>query len=133
MTDLRKGTDVQLLESFIKTRARRAERKTAYADADASDKQAQEAIESEFLRRFNERGIDNVSKNGIGTAYRSNRASATVGDWEAFLTWVQDNDEFDMLERRVSKTAVQEYKDQNADLPPGVKWSEMHTVNFRAK
>ena len=80
--------DVSLLKIFIGLRDKRSQRKADYDADDAGDKDKQNRIETEFLRRFNERGIDNVSSREFGTAYRSTRSSATVADWEAVLDHV---------------------------------------------
>jgi hypothetical protein len=125
--------DASLLKLFIGLRDRRAERKAAYLADDESDRSKQDKIEVEFLRRFQERGIDNVSARSVGTAYRSTRSSATVADWDAFLDHVQQNAAWEMLERRVNKTAVEQFKAVNDDLPPGVNWAETQVVNFRRK
>lgn len=125
--------DVTLLKMFIALRDRRAERKAAYQADDEGDRTKQDKIEVEFLRRFGERGIDNVSARGVGTAYRSTRSSATVADWDSFLEHVKGNDAWEFLERRVNKTAVEQFKAVNDDLPPGVNWAETQVVNFRRK
>lgn len=125
--------DVSLLKLFIALRDRRAQRKADYNLDDAGDKEKQEKIEVEFLKRFNERGIDNVSSKGVGTAYRSTRTSARVADWDSLFDFVQKEGAWEMLERRVNKTAVEQFKDVNSDLPPGVDWSETQTINFRRK
>jgi hypothetical protein len=114
-------------------RDRRAQRKAAYDNDDADDRTKQDKIEVEFLRRFQERGIDNVSARDVGTAYRTTRSSATVADWDTFLNHVVENEAWEMLERRVNKTAVQQYKAEEEDLPPGVNWAETQVVNFRRK
>jgi len=133
MAKLAEVDDVSLLKFFIALRDRRAERKAAYQADDEGDRHKQEKIETEFLRRFQDRGIDNVSARGVGTAYKSTRASATVADWDAFLEHVQENEAWEMLERRVNKTAVEQFRDHNDDLPPGVNWSETQVINFRRK
>jgi hypothetical protein len=125
--------DVSLLKLFIALRDRRAQRKAAYDEDDAGDKDKQNKIEVEFLRRFQDRGIDNVSARDVGTAYRSTRSSATVADWDAFLEHVLSNEAWEMLERRVNKTAIEQFKSVNDDLPPGVNWAETQVVNFRRK
>lgn len=125
--------DVSLLRLFIALRDRRAQRKAAFNEDDAGDKDKQNKIEIEFLRRFQSRGIDNVSARDVGTAYKSTRASATVADWDAVLGFVQENGAWEMLERRVNKTAVEQFKSVEGDLPPGVNWSETQVVNFRRK
>lgn len=125
--------DASLLKIFIGLRDRRAQRKAAYDADDANDKDKQNKIEVEFLRRFNERGVDSVASREHGTAYRSTRSSATVADFEAFLTHVKEKEAWELLERRVNKSAVQDYRDVHDDLPPGVNWSEAQVVNFRRK
>lgn len=131
MTKINELGDAALLKFFIALRDRRAQRKAAYQAEDEGDRTKQDKIEAEVLRRFNERGIDNVSARGIGTAYKSTRASATIGDWDAFIDHVKTNAAWELLERRANKTAVEQFKDANEDLPPGVNWSETQTVNFR--
>lgn len=125
--------DVTLLRVFIGLRDRRAARKADYAADDLGDRTKQDKIEVEFLRRFNDRGIDNVSARNVGTAYKSTRSSATVADWDNFLGHIQEHDAWELLERRVNKTAVEQFKSVNDDLPPGVNWSETQVINFRRK
>jgi len=125
--------DLSLLKMFIALRDRRAQRKADYDLADSGDKKKQEKIEIEFLRRFHDRGIDNVSSRGVGTAYMSTRSSASVADWDELFDFIQTHDAWEMLERRVNKTAVEQFKAVNDDLPPGVNWSETQVVNFRRK
>lgn len=133
MTSISEIDDASLLKVFIGLRDRRAERKAAYQADDEGDRMKQNKIEIEFLRRFQDRGIDNVSARSVGTAYKSTRASATVADWDGFLDHVKEHDAWELLERRVNKTAVEQFKAVNSDLPPGVNWSETQVVNFRRK
>jgi len=125
--------DATLVKLFIALRDRRARRKADFQLDDVDDKEKQERIEIEFLKRFNERGIDNVSARGIGTAYRSVRASAKVADWDSLLEFIQKEGAWEMLERRVSKVAVEQFKAETNDLPPGVDWGETQVINFRRK
>jgi hypothetical protein len=125
--------DGSLLKLFIALRDRRARRKADFQLDDVDDKEKQERIEIEFLKRFNERGIDNVSARGVGTAYRSVRASARVADWDSLLDFIKKEGAWEMLERRVSKVAVEQFKAETNDLPPGVDWGETQVINFRRK
>ncbi len=125
--------DATLVKLFIALRDRRARRKADYQLDDVGDKEKQEKIEVEFLKRFNKRGIDNVSARGIGTAYRSVRASAKVADWDSLLEFIKKEGAWEMLERRVSKVAVEQFKAETDDLPPGVDWGETQVINFRRK
>mgnify|MGYP000061800543 FL=1 len=125
--------DATLVKLFIALRDRRARRKADYQLDDVDDREKQEKIEVEFLKRFNKRGIDNVSARGMGTAYRSVRASAKVADWDSLLEFIKKEGAWEMLERRVSKVAVEQFKAETDDLPPGVDWGETQVINFRRK
>lgn len=128
MSDLDDGS---LLKIYVSLRDRRAQRKNEYTAADAGDKAKQDKIEMEFLQRFDTRGIDNVSTRGVGTAYRSTRTSATVADFDALLEYVKEQGAWELLEKRVSKTAVEQHVQVNDELPPGVNWRETYTVNIK--
>ena len=125
--------DVSLLKVFIGLRDRRGRRKADYQLDDVDDKDKQDRIEVEFLKRFNDRGIDNVSTKGVGTAYRATRTSASVADWDSLFGFIQKEEAWEMLERRVNKTAIEQFKAVNDDLPPGVNWNETQVINFRRK
>lgn len=83
-------------------------------------------IEAALLKYMQEHGLENL-KTAAGTAYIAERTSATVQDWDALLEYILDNEAFDLLERRVNKTAFLERKAE----PPGVKMSTTLAVNFR--
>lgn len=133
MVKLAEAADVVLLRAYLQLRDARAERKKQYDTLDEDDKGRQERIEGEILRRLNERGLDKMSATDVGTAYRSKRTSATVADWDAFFSHVMDTESYQLLERRANKKAVEEFQEVNDDLPPGVNYTVMHTVNFRRK
>lgn len=128
---LSEAPDDVLVRKFVEIREARAQRKAAYTADDEADKARQEKIESEFLRRFLERGSTASACKGVGTAYLNNRTSATVADKDVFFAFLRENDAWELLDMRCSKTAVEAYKTANDDLPPGVNWSEELTVGFR--
>jgi hypothetical protein len=47
------------------------------------------------------------------------------------LTFIRDNEAFDMLEKRVSKTAVRGYMDENGSVPPGITYGSKLGINIR--
>ena len=133
MTNASELDDQKLIRLFMAIRDQQSQRKAAYDADDKEDKATRAKIEIEFLRRFNERGIDNVTSREHGVAYRVTRTSASVADFEALLHHVKENEAWELLERRVNKTAVQEFVDEHGDLPPGVNTSSVQQVNFRRK
>lgn len=125
--------DQSLIKRYVQIRDSQAQRKAAYDLDDQKDKSMRLGIETEFLRRFNERGIDSVSSRDFGVAYRTTRTSTSVADFEALLGHVKENEAWELIERRVSKTAVQEFVEEHGDLPPGVNMSSVQQINFRRK
>tara|TARA_B100000780_G_scaffold49544_1_gene30739 strand:- start:5610 stop:6011 length:402 start_codon:yes stop_codon:yes gene_type:complete len=131
MAQVQKLDDKTLLQFFIELRDRRTRRKADYALDDAGDKQKQDGIEIEFLRRFDDRGIDNVSSREFGTAYRSTRSSATVADRDMFTNYIKEHDAWELADIRVSKSGAVQFREEHDDLIPGTNWSETQVVNFR--
>ena len=75
--------------------------------------------------------MDSV-KTEFGTAYATVRTTASIADRDAFMDFVKANEEWALLEVRVSKTAVEQFRSANDDeLPPGVNVREERVVNIR--
>jgi len=72
-------------------------------------------------------------KGDAGTAFQTLKTSATVEDKEAFRLFCRDNDLWELADIRASKLAVEQYKTEHNELPPGIKWSSMYDVNVRRK
>ena len=66
-----------------------------------------------------------------GTAFITTTDFANVADWDATLSFIQDNEAWDMLEKRVSKTAVRGYIDANKAVPNGVNYGTRIDVQVR--
>lgn len=123
--------DSQLVELYIKLRDKRAQRKAAFENDDADDKQKQEKIEALLLVRFANAGLESI-KTPAGTAYKTVKTSATIADKDAFfLNWVIPNAQWEFLDIKANKTSILDYKAQNNDLPPGISWREEVAINVR--
>ena len=122
----------ELVQTYIKLREKLSQLDAEYEEKKRGFKAAQEKIEALMLTRFGEMGVDSM-KTANGTAYVSVRSSATVADWDSFREFLErQTDPHMFVERRVSKTAVEQYKAAHeGDLPPGVNWREERVVNFR--
>lgn len=70
-------------------------------------------------------------KSEHGTAFLTTTDFANVDDWDAVLRFIREEEAFDMLEKRVSKTAVRGYIEANKEVPPGVKYGTKLGVNIR--
>ena len=66
-----------------------------------------------------------------GTAFLTTTDYANVADWDAVLSYIRENEAYDMLEKRISKIAVRGYIEQNKSVPPGVNYGTKLEVNIR--
>ena len=115
---------------YIKMRDKKAQMKAEFDASIAPLNEKMEKLEAKLLDVFNKTGMDSV-KTEFGTAYTTTRVTASVADREIFMTHVKENDDWALLEVRASKTAVEQYRDTNNDLPPGVSMREERVVNVR--
>lgn len=79
-----------------------------------------EKLEAFLQLELTKQGATSFAAKGIGTAYLQNVVGVTVEDWEATLSFIKDNELWPLLERRVSKTVVQEFMESTGNVPPGV-------------
>jgi hypothetical protein len=85
-----------------------------------------------LLNHLNEIKSDSASVNGIGTVYRTAKASASLADAQAFMDFVIENQTWDLLDRRANVTAVQDYMHEHAgELPPGVNFNRRFVAGVR--
>lgn len=121
----------QIVEKYIALRDAKAVLKAKYEAKVAKVDAVMDKIEGVILEQFNEQGLTACSTKA-GTAYKQKRESATVADWDAIRGFIVHNELWNMLEHRVSKVAVSEYKEANGGLlPPGVNWREEFVINVR--
>lgn len=87
-------------------------------------------IEAWIKQQADAQGVTSF-KSEHGTAFLTTVDFANVADWDATLRFIRDNEAYDMLEKRVSKTAVRAYIDQTKTVPPGVNYGTKLEVNIR--
>jgi ribosomal protein S24E len=120
----------ELVAKYIELRDKKAQFKAEYDGKVAKLDEVLEKIESTLLKTFETTGMDSV-KTEFGTAYTSTRTTASIADPDAFMTYCKAHDAWHMLEKRVSKAAVEQYKDEHEDVPPGINYRAERTVNIR--
>lgn len=87
-------------------------------------------LEAWLMQKADAEGVTSF-KTESGTAFVTTTDFANVADWDAVLTFIKDNEAFDMLEKRVSKTAVRGYMDENGSVPPGITYGSKLGINIR--
>lgn len=116
---------------YIKLRDQKAQMKADFDAQVAPLTEKMDKLEAKLLEVFNQTGMDSV-RTEFGTAYATVRTTASVADRDAFMDFVKANEEWALLEVRVSKTAVEQFRSANDDdLPPGVNVREERVVNIR--
>jgi len=75
-----------------------------------------EKMENWLLQQLNNQHAESI-RTTEGTVFKHTRTSAKVVDWDAVLTYIHDNDAWDLLEKRVSKVSVEERAEQGEAVP----------------
>jgi len=70
-------------------------------------------------------------KSQYGTAFLTTTDFASVENWDATLDFIREQEAYDMLEKRVNKTAVRGYIEATNEVPPGVKYGTKLGINIR--
>jgi chromosome segregation ATPase len=120
----------ELVSKYIELRDVKAQLKSKFDQKVSKIDAVLDRIESAILAEFTESGVESC-RTKAGTAYKQVRSSAGVADWERVLQYIQQHELWHMLERRVNKSAVEQFKEANGDLPPGVNWREEVVINVR--
>lgn len=87
-------------------------------------------IENWFTIRAQEEGLSKIPTS-VGTVYWSTHNSATVADRGALFEFCKENNTWDLIESRASKTAVKSYIEGHGAPPPGVNFSSVQVFNLR--
>ncbi len=120
----------QIIDKYLKIRDEKVKIKDKYMSDVAHLDAAMDKIENYLQAEMQKSGLKNLPTE-LGTAYLSTRTAATVADWDSLLNYVRENGLWTLLEKRVNKTAVEEFVAANDDLPPGVNISQAVVVNVR--
>lgn len=57
-----------------------------------------------------------------GTAYRQLKESYRIGDWNQFIPWIRETENFQCLEKRAAKLATKEIHQSTGQIPPGIEY-----------
>lgn len=122
----------QLIDKYLSIRDKKAEMEKRHKAELEQFSKAMAKIEEVLMGLLSRAGGDSL-KTAAGTAYIATVASAKVEDWEAALDWIKSTENWEMLERRASKTFVQAHVENTGELPPGVSLTTLRRLNIRRK
>lgn len=120
-----------VVERLVAIRDQRAELKKQYEEQDRKLRELFARGEAWVLDHLTKAGATSM-KGPAGTAFVKEDMRVSLGDWDALAQYVVDSGDVDMLEHRVSKTAVKTFMEQNkGELPPGVTTRTERVVQIR--
>jgi hypothetical protein len=118
------------IAAYLKLREQKAQiEKAAKADVEKLERDM-DKLTSWLKLQADKIGVASF-KTPAGTAFLKATDYASVADWDAVLTFVKNNNAYDMLTKGVSKVAVREYMNEAGALPPGVNFGTKIEVQVR--
>ena len=84
-----------------------------------------------WLQQFMDQAGATSIKSVNGTCYTSTKYTASLQDPQAFMKYVIDTQQFDLLDRKANVTAVKEHVKEKGGLPPGCGLSALETIGVR--
>lgn len=119
--DISFGTLDEAINVYVATRDELAAERKAYNTYEARAKNYMSRIEMFIKGKADEMGVDSV-RTKSGTAYRTVKTAYRVGNWESYLDWLKETNNFQCLEKRAAKNAVKEIHDDTGEIPPGLEY-----------
>ncbi len=120
----------QIIETYMKLRHQKESIENE-AKAQVKDiKENMTKLEAWIKEKADADGVTSF-KTKHGTAFLTTNDFARVADWDAMLEFIQENEAYDLLEKRVSKVAVRGYIDMNKAVPAGVTYGTRVDINVR--
>ena len=131
MCNLQTKAPDDLVAAYINLRQQKAELEAKQKEELAPLTEAMDLIEEELHQRMNAMGVSSIKVKDVGTAYTKRVRSVKVYDKAMFMAHIKETQQFDLLDVRPNKTAVEDYIAQHQELPPGVNSVEVESVGFR--
>lgn len=117
--------------AYLKIRDHRSELKKAFTTQDDDLKGKQEQLEAVMLKHLLASGMESV-RTQTGTFYKKEEIKPSCQDWNAFYKWVADNNAFEALEKRLTKTFIADFMaEHEGACPPGVSVYRENVVIVR--
>ena len=106
-------------ETYVKLRNFKEKYESEMKANVAKVKAEMDRIEGKMMTFLNNTGLESANTKS-GTFFKRTTTSCKVSDWDSTLPFIQEHGLWNMLEQRVSNTAVAEYIELNKEVPPGL-------------
>ena len=121
----------KLAEIYIKIRDARAQLKEEYEERDAAAKEQMDTIAEQMLSICHEQNADSI-KTKAGTIIRTVNTRYWTSDWESMYDFINENDAYPLLEKRIHQTNIKQFLEENPDLLPlGLNVDSEHSITVR--
>lgn len=121
----------KLVTVYIKMRDKRAELLRQYETQDEAIKEQMETLESKLLELCKSIGADSL-KTQHGTVIRTVKTRYWTSDWNSMHKFIMENNMPELLEKRISQTAMKQLLDENPDmLPPNLNTDSRYAITIR--
>jgi hypothetical protein len=124
----------RIVRAVIKIDDKRKADKAVWAKEDHRLEAQQDALEAVLLQALNTAKIDSMNVKGLGYFYRKVDTKPQATDWPIFYAWIKENDAFEALNKRITKTFIETFMDEHGGSPPpGVAVQQEYKVHVVRK
>lgn len=123
------GIDVRV-DQYVKLRDKIKDIEARHKEELKPYKETLEKLNAVILAHLNLVGGESI-RTSSGTAYVTEKKSASLADPQAFMEYVIGNEAWDLLDRKANAKAVADYIDENNAPPPGVNFTTTSVVGVR--
>jgi hypothetical protein len=121
----------KLVTVYIKMRDKRSTLLREYEEQDGAIKEQMEVLEGKLLDLCKSIGADSL-KTQHGTVIRTVKTRYWTSDWNSMHKFIMQHNMPDLLEKRVSQTAMKQLLEENPDmLPPNMNVDSRYAVTIR--
>jgi hypothetical protein len=128
------GHDVsaeKLAEIYVKIRDARTALKERFESEDATLKEQLDMLGAKMLELCQEIDADSI-RTSAGTIIRKVDTRYWTTDWDAMYQFVEENDAFPLLEKRIHQTNMKQFlEDHPYKLPVGLQADSKYTIVVR--
>lgn len=123
-------TSEQLVARYIELRDEQEQLKAKYDAELAESKDFQEAIMDELVHRMQTAGSKTL-KTSAGSIISKLTSKFVATDTGEFIRFIRETGQVELLQSRISTSAIKEYVDSGNEVPPGIGIEEAITYTVR--
>jgi hypothetical protein len=86
-------------------------------------------LKNELLVQLDEQGVSGI-KTTVARVHITESQVPKLIDWEAFCSYIADNDAFHLIQKRPAATAIKELANIQGYMPPGVDLITLRDISI---